>query len=158
MGYRADALPLQSAVCHAFPGRRRHRDRRGRPGLDGHRRPSHPRPTRDCRGRSTVAAPGFHALREHAPRADVLAVDAPPWWNRCADAEINDDLLEVDAAPASAPDLPATLGGVNHRLAEDYYGNPVPGPAPWDCGSAVDGRPRPWDTTGSPHLTPSEAE
>jgi len=100
----------------------------------------------------------LHALREHSARADALAVDAPPWWNRCADAEINDDLIEVHAVPASAPDLPASLGGIDHRLAEDYYGNPVAGPAPWDCGSAVDGRLRPWDATGSPHLTPSEAE
>ena len=53
---------------------------------------------------------------------------------------------------------PGDLGGVDHRLAEDYYGNPAAGPAPWDCGSGVDGRLRPWDATGSPHLTPSEAE
>ena len=73
----------------------------------------------------------LHALREHSARADALAVDAPPWWNRCADAEVNDDLVEVHAVPASAPDLPASLGGIDHRLAEDYYGNPVAGPAPW---------------------------
>ena len=99
-----------------------------------------------------------HTLREHAARADALAVDAPPWWNRCADAEVNDDLLDVDAVPVSAPDLPANLGVVDHRLAEEYYDNPVLVPAPWDCGSGVDGRPRAWDATGRPCLTPSEAE
>lgn len=100
----------------------------------------------------------FHALRDHAARADALGVEASTWWNRCADAEVNDDLLDVDAVPASAPDLPQHLGGMDHRLAEDYYGNPVPGPAPWDCGSGVDGHPRPWDGTGAPGLTPPEAE
>ncbi|MDX6326069.1 MAG: hypothetical protein QOK15_2423 [Nocardioidaceae bacterium] len=100
----------------------------------------------------------FHALRDHAGRADALAVDAPPWWNRCTDAEINDDLHEVDAVPTSAPDLPANLGGSDNRLAEDYYGNPELGPAPWDCGSGADGRPRPWDGAHEPCLTPPEAQ
>src|SRR3954452_2394795 len=53
----------------------------------------------------------FHALRDHSSRATSMAVDAPAWWNRCADAEINDDLVGLGAVPASAPDVPADVGG-----------------------------------------------
>ena len=90
----------------------------------------------------------FHALRDHANRATSMSVDAPVWWNRCADAEINDDLHGVGAVPASAPDLPADLGGEDNRLAEDYYGTAERGPRRWDCGSGADGVRRPWDQPG----------
>jgi predicted metal-dependent peptidase len=100
----------------------------------------------------------FHALRDHAARATSMAVEAHTWWNRCADAEINDDLVDVNAVPASAPDLPAALGGMDHRLAEEYYGTQPQGPRPWDCGSGADGEPRPWDQPGAPCLSRQQAE
>jgi predicted metal-dependent peptidase len=100
----------------------------------------------------------FHAVRDHATRASSMAVDAHEWWNRCADAEINDDLVGVDAVPASAPDLPVDVGGVEHRLAEDYYGTTASGPRRWDCGAGADGVRRPWDEAGTPCLTPAQAE
>lgn len=100
----------------------------------------------------------FHALRDHAARAASMGVDAHTWWNRCADAEINDDLVDLDAVPASAPDLPAALGGADNRLAEEYYGAPPLGPRPWDCGSGADGEPRPWDQPGAPCLSPQQSE
>jgi len=100
----------------------------------------------------------FHALRDHANRATSMAVEAHAWWNRCADAEINDDLVGLGAVPTSAPDLPADLGGEDNRLAEDYYGSPELGPRQWDCGSGADGVPRPWDQPGSPSLTSQQCE
>ena len=100
----------------------------------------------------------FHALRDHASRSTSMAVEAHAWWNRCADAEINDDLVSLGAVPASAPDLPADLGGEDNRLAEDYYGSPELGPRRWDCGSGADGQPRPWDQAGNPSLPSQQCE
>ena len=100
----------------------------------------------------------FHPLRDHAERSSAINVEEPSWWNRCADAEINDDLVQVDCLPASAPDLPATIGGEDHRLTEEYYGSPVVGTRCWDCGSGADGEARPWDDPGSRCLSPQQAE
>jgi predicted metal-dependent peptidase len=97
-----------------------------------------------------------HPLREHADRADRNAVEQHTWWNRCADAEINDDLLVVDALPPTARDLPADLGGAENQLAESYYGQPVVGERRWDCGSGADGQDRPWD--GPPGLSPGQGD
>jgi predicted metal-dependent peptidase len=90
-----------------------------------------------------------HALRDHAPRAEAVGAEERGWWNRCGDAEINDDLQPVGAVPLSAPDLPADLGCPDHGLAEAYYGAPQTGPRPWDCGSGADGVPRDWEGDGS---------
>ena len=100
----------------------------------------------------------FHALRDHAHRATSMSVDAPTWWNRCADAEINDDLDGVGAVPASAPDLPTHLGAEDNRLAEEYYGSPEVGSRRWDCGSGADGVRRPWDQPGGSSLSPQQGE
>lgn len=94
-----------------------------------------------------------HLLRIHAERADALGVaDAGTggWWNRCSDAEINDDLALDGAVPEVAPDLPAHVGGHEQELAEHYYEHASTGPRHWDCGSGADGIPRPWDAGNGP--------
>ncbi|WP_051323802.1 vWA domain-containing protein [Candidatus Solirubrobacter pratensis] len=86
-----------------------------------------------------------HVLRDHAGRAEALGADAVR-WNRCGDAEINDDLGEH--VPGVASELPATLGCEPFQLAERYYELAAPGPRLWDCGSGADGCERPGDTPG----------
>lgn len=109
-----------------------------------------------------------HLVRDHAARAEAGGV-VPPGsadhsarrepdrsvpspagggaarWNRCADAEINDDLAGIGLLPAVAPDLPADLGCEAGGLAESYLTAAVDGPRRWDCGSGADGCRRPWD-------------
>jgi predicted metal-dependent peptidase len=89
-----------------------------------------------------------HLIRDHAGRAEagnVTEANGRARWNRCADAEINDD-LEVDGCrPAAAPDLPADLGAVAGLLAEAYYRVAADGPRKWDCGSGADACDRPGD-------------
>lgn len=91
-----------------------------------------------------------HLVRDHAERADRVAVEQREWWNRCGDAEINDDLEQQSAVPTSAPDLPGDLNGQPFQFAEAYYELPSTGPRRWDCGSGADGEPRPWDCDGIP--------
>ena len=73
-----------------------------------------------------------HLLREHASRATARSQqygDAPfdpARWNRCSDAEINDDLGEF--VPKVAPDLPQSMGCEPGRLAEHYYDRALDGP------------------------------
>lgn len=64
-----------------------------------------------------------HLVREHADRADTLGVTDVhgAWWNRAADAELNDDLALDDFVPAAAGDLPGDLGATAGGLAETYY-------------------------------------
>ena len=81
-----------------------------------------------------------HLLRDHADRAARTGVEADnqrEWWNRCADAEINDDLQDLGIVPASAPDLPHDLHASERDLAERYYESAPTGPRRWDCGSGV---------------------
>lgn len=111
-------------------------------------------------------APGFgrlllhlvgHLVREHGGRASALRIapDDGPWWQRCTDAEINDDLAAEQLLPSVAADLPADLGAPAHQLAERYFAlrpakqvRDSSGSADWDCGSGADGLPRPWDGSG----------
>ncbi len=92
-----------------------------------------------------------HLIRDHAERAqrsEIEEDDRREWWNRCTDAEINDDLVALRAVPSVAPDLPADLGASDRGLAEHYLaGDPV-GPRAWDCGSGCDAGVRPWDRAG----------
>ncbi len=81
-----------------------------------------------------------HLLRDHAVRAEAAGVTDRNRWNRCVDAEVNDDLPD-DLVPRVAPDLPAALGCDPHRLAEEYLLRAGDGPRRWDCGSGADGRP-----------------
>lgn len=92
-----------------------------------------------------------HLLREHADRAGcsgISSTEEAVRWNRAADAEINDDLVAGAMLPASAPELPADVGGADGDLAEAYYETAGEGPRRWDCGSGCDGVRRPWDTDG----------
>jgi predicted metal-dependent peptidase len=90
-----------------------------------------------------------HLLRGHAVRAAEAGVEidqAGSRWNRCADAEINDDLAIAGLVPHVAPDMPAVLGCADGRLVEDYYGLAMDGPRHWDCGSGCDNIGRPWES------------
>jgi predicted metal-dependent peptidase len=92
-----------------------------------------------------------HLVRGHAERASRLGVaedNAREWWNRVADAEINDDLVRVGARPPVADDLPATFEAPDRGLAETYYELDPAGPRRWDCGSGCDDGDRPWDRAG----------
>lgn len=89
-----------------------------------------------------------HLVRDHAARAEsshVNAENARAQWNRCADAEINDDLLADDCVPALAGQLPADLGCDSGGLVEAYFHAATAGPRRWDCGSGADAGARPWD-------------
>jgi predicted metal-dependent peptidase len=100
-----------------------------------------------------------HAIRDHASRARRLGVakdNQRARWNRCADAEINDDLLADDLVPDVAPHLPAALRCDPGGLAEGYYRDARDGPRRWDCGSGADGCDRPGD--GTSHIDPQQAE
>jgi predicted metal-dependent peptidase len=92
-----------------------------------------------------------HLIRDHAARADRLGVpdeNVRARWNRCADAELNDD-LEVDGCvPDVAPDLPADLDCEPGKLAEHYHLHAADGPRRWDCGSGADGCRRPGECDG----------
>jgi predicted metal-dependent peptidase len=92
-----------------------------------------------------------HVIRDHASRAQQLGIDAANArgrWNRCADAEINDDLEADDCVPDVAPDRPAGLGCETGQLAEHYYAQAGDGPRHWDCGSGADACLRPGDCQG----------
>lgn len=100
-----------------------------------------------------------HAIRDHAARAQHQGVEEDnqrACWNRCADAEINDDLLADDLVPDVAPDLPTKLGCSPGGLAEAYYERARGGRRQWDCGSGADGCDRPGDGQGG--IDPRQAE
>jgi len=99
-----------------------------------------------------------HLVRGHADRSPT-GDDAGHRWNQAADAEINDDLEADDLAGPAGVVSPAGLGLPANRTAEEY----VPmldvladalgrgGGAlveAIDCGSAVDGRERPYEDGG----------
>lgn len=100
-----------------------------------------------------------HALRTHGERAGPAGVtdaDADRWV-RCADAEINDDLVPAGLDLPGEPVLPQHLGCPPGGLAEQYFtagprsqfqrSNESGDHPPWtlDCGSGADGQPRPWE-------------
>lgn len=117
----------------------------------------------DQLGRLLIHLAG-HLVRDHADRADRAGVaedGRAERWNRCCDAEINDDLGADDCVPDAAPDLPGDLGCDAGRLAEAYLADADEGPRRWDCGSGADGRPREWEGgSGSARdgLSPGDAE
>jgi predicted metal-dependent peptidase len=100
-----------------------------------------------------------HVIRDHAARAQQLGVvedNHRGRWNRCADAEINDDLSSEDLVPDVAPDVPSDLGCDPGGLAETYYDGAKAGPRRWDCGSGADGCDRPGDGAGT--IDPQQAQ
>jgi predicted metal-dependent peptidase len=105
-----------------------------------------------------------HLLRAHAERAEPAGVtdDQARQWVRCADAEINDDLVPAGLELPGTPILPAHLAAQPGLLAEQYFrpGQPRDGAfrppgeeegGGWDldCGSGADGCRRPWDGGGA---------
>jgi predicted metal-dependent peptidase len=107
-----------------------------------------------------------HLLREHPDRADALHFpdQRQPWWQKCADAEVN-DLDGAGYLPPVADTLPSSLGLPDGQLAERYFAaqhpeptNDAPAQPSWDCGSGADGRPRPWEGDGDGRLSPGQAE
>jgi predicted metal-dependent peptidase len=114
-----------------------------------------------------------HLLREHGPRAAVAGVrpDESRTWIRCADAEINDDLVPAGLRLPFDPVLPQHLHCPPGQLAEQYFAIgrggepavPAPGgpgtdgragapgppdaspPGGFDCGSGADGCGRPFE-------------
>jgi predicted metal-dependent peptidase len=96
-----------------------------------------------------------HLVRDHGARARasrVIEGNGSARWNRCADAEINDDLDSQGNRPAAAPDLPADLGLPDGLFAEAYYRDASDGPRRWDCGSGADGCRRPGESEGRPQF------
>ena len=107
-----------------------------------------------------------HLLRVHGERAGPAGVreDEAGRWVRCADAEINDDLVPAGLELPGDPVLPRDLGCAPGQLAEQYFGESGPGPlfeknagngpaAKLDCGSGADGFPRPWEGGGAPGVS-----
>ena len=110
-----------------------------------------------------------HLLRAHGERAAPAGVtpEHAALWVRCADAEINDDLVPAGLDLPGSPVMPADLHADNGLLTEQYYAA-APGHGPFrlsgetaggwlDCGSGADGMPRPWDAAGGPRLAPWQA-
>src|ERR1700722_2514544 len=107
-----------------------------------------------------------HLLRVHGERAGPAGVreDEAGRWVRCADAEINDDLVPAGLELPGDPVLPRDLGCAPGQLAEQYFGESGPGPlfeknagngpaGKLDCGSGADGLPRPWEGGGPPGVS-----
>jgi predicted metal-dependent peptidase len=114
-----------------------------------------------------------HLLRAHAERAAPAGVtpDRASTWVRCADAEINDDLVPAGLDLPAGAVMPRHLGAEDGLLAEQYWAafgggspfhkNALPqlGTEDWslDCGSGADGCVRPWDSATGPGLAPWQA-
>lgn len=92
-----------------------------------------------------------HLIRDHAARAQEAAIadEDSGAWLAAADAEINDDLVELGAEFPGTPATPALLGEKDGQLAEHYFREGEHGRleeiGTCDCGSGCDGKPRPWD-------------
>jgi predicted metal-dependent peptidase len=91
-----------------------------------------------------------HLLRDHAARARLLGVHGQHAnrWVLAADAEINDDLVDVGLDFPVPPVTPENLGFDPHRLAEEYFRALPVAQQQCDCGSGCDGIPRDWDRAG----------
>jgi predicted metal-dependent peptidase len=111
-----------------------------------------------------------HLLRTHGERAVAARVQPGDarHWVRCADAEINDDLVPAGLDLPGKPVMPADLNAEDGLLAEQYFAAGVPRRDPFgaldgagsgwlDCGSGADGVPRPWDSGGG-RLAPWQAQ
>lgn len=114
-----------------------------------------------------------HLLRRHDRRCPLASTgsggaagrtEPEQWWNQACDAEADDDLIpdllaRGLAVPARAV-MPADLAEPAGQLAETYFRRQAQSvrdlPAQVaDCGSGVDGHPRPWET-GSAALSELE--
>lgn len=100
-----------------------------------------------------------HLLRNHADRypgnsaAVPLAGRDPDQrrWNLAGDAEIDDDLTADEIALPDRAVTPSTVDLPDGQIAEQYWESLADKSPPADhpdCGSGVDGQPRPWDIGG----------
>lgn len=100
-----------------------------------------------------------HLLRDHSGRAQRLSIEDHEWWNVCADAEINDDILTEATLPDGAI-TPALMRWRPHRDAEEYWNRPRRKRKVRcsDEGSGVHGIPRSWERGGhGPGVSSTEA-
>lgn len=109
-----------------------------------------------------------HLLRDHGGRAGPAGVqlDRARTWIRCADAEINDDLVPAGLDLPGDPVLPHHLGCAAGGLAEQYFAAVRSDPRKadsadarllLDCGSGADGFGRPWQGDQPAMLPPWQA-
>jgi predicted metal-dependent peptidase len=105
-----------------------------------------------------------HLLRDHAARAEQLAIDdgGESAWAAAADAEINDDLVDTDARFPMDPIVPSALGCEAGGFAEEYFLaiRDREDVCPADCGSGAHGRQREWElhADGVPEISPAGAQ
>ncbi|MEM7337613.1 MAG: VWA-like domain-containing protein [Actinomycetota bacterium] len=89
-----------------------------------------------------------HVLRDHASRADALALgdaDEISHWGAAADAELADDFVDLPRLRTETT-TPHDLACPEGRLAEEYYRRGmVDADTVHDCGSGAHGHPDPSD-------------
>lgn len=107
---------------------------------------------------SLLVVQANHLLREHADRADALGLadEDTQAWSDAADAEINDDLVDVLTLPeGDKVVMPDDFDAPRGRLAEEYFdvvrrrrqGHDDEPDRP-DRGSGTHGKPRPGEEPG----------
>ena len=94
-----------------------------------------------------------HLLRDHAARAEQMGIDASSVedWTAAADAEINDDLVEIGLTFPGEPVVPSAFDCEPGGFAEDYF-RVIRGKkaCPGECGSGAHAQPRAWEAEGEP--------
>jgi predicted metal-dependent peptidase len=106
-----------------------------------------------------------HLLRRHPERAELFAELDTNAWNNCADAEINDDILQENNIKFPFDVVkPSDLKQKDGLLAEEYYAN-LPKKhikLAHDCGSCAGGTKRPYEqdgpSAGQPGISKAEGE
>ncbi len=120
---------------------------------------------------SLLVVQANHLLREHAERADALGISDGDigYWSDAADAEINDDLVDLLRLPDDDKVvLPDDFGMERGRLAEEYFeqvrveGAPRSSP---ERGSGTHGLPQPGEEPApsegdskQPAVSPNQAD
>ncbi|MFN2610136.1 MAG: VWA-like domain-containing protein [Actinomycetota bacterium] len=92
-----------------------------------------------------------HLLRDHSGRAEALGItkQTSKDWLMAADAEINDDLVDVEGLEFPSELItPASIGCEDGHFAEEYYAHlgEAEHQHEGECGSGVDGVAREWDS------------
>ena len=128
LGGRPDPVPGQRAVRDARAGGRPSSARRGRPVAGVIRRPG-PSST----GSSSLEVVTCCCTCSSTPSRSRCRADAPPSTRRrggtaAPTRSSTTTSLTSMRCRRRRPTSPANLGCVDHRLAEEYYGSPAPGP------------------------------